>query len=146
MYSSSSNAQGRRHGAIGMCALVLLAVVGGGLAGCQRDRPPPPGLERTIEGLNCLRNGIGIATTSAEKEPPATERALVEWIIANVEPESVKELEDNGTLDAHGKRLVDGWGRPLILIGDPYLKKIGSAGLDGAWDEGRGDDFVVEID
>jgi len=50
-------------------------------------------------------------------------------------------------IDWKNRKLVDCWGRRLVLLFDTdgHLIAIGSMGANGRWDEGQEDDIVVEI-
>ncbi|MFO7900647.1 MAG: hypothetical protein R6V58_16495 [Planctomycetota bacterium] len=50
-------------------------------------------------------------------------------------------------VDLKSKRILDGWRRPVILIAyEGKLGALGSAGANGIWEHGGGDDIVIPME
>ncbi|MGC4121545.1 MAG: hypothetical protein QM765_44610 [Myxococcales bacterium] len=74
--------------------------------------------------------------------PATTLPELVDWIAAS----------DVGTpgvlgIDLRKRMIYDYWDQPIhLILREGKLAALGSAGEDGVWNDGRGDDIVVPLE
>jgi len=100
----------------------------------------------TKNDLHALAIDIAFATREAGIQPPGEIGSLAafmnQWL-----PDVVRHEEERGTWDPAKRAFVDAWGNPLLLsVKSPHEYLLISAGRDGIYANGKGDDIVYKFD
>jgi len=116
-------------------ATVLLAC----LSGCGGDEARTKQIVETKITLRTVCLLVWLAEEESSQEPPTTLSKLVIWI-----QENAANNEDR--IDYDRQTIEDSWGRAIVLITDNgRLTSLGSAGPNGLWEGGGGDDVVLGL-
>ncbi len=126
-----------------ICLLRSSTLVAGliGFISCQGSRPKD-GEEylRTQTGnrLRSIAVGIDLSEHATGEPAPTSMPALVEWLRHYGKPLDA---------DYDNKTIRDMWGREVQLtVQDGKLRGLSSAGSNGIWEGGQGDDIRVLLD
>lgn len=120
--------------------LLSVAIICLGSARCDGN---DPGLPARTVSRNLLREvckTIWLAEAESKQPAPTDMRKLVGWLGKHA-PRNEEHIDYvKGTIR-------DAWGRDIILVSEGgRLKAVGSAGEDGVWEGGRGDDICVSLE
>jgi hypothetical protein len=124
-----------------VCALIFLLSLGfiSARGGKMRDGPSS-GYDRatTRNHLASICRLIPLFEETSKQPAPVTMPEFVDWLGA-----CTKQLD----VDYEGRTIRDYWGRPAVLIvRDGKLDALGSAGPNGRWEEGKGDDILARVE
>ena len=76
----------------------------------------------------------------APAPPPTMLPEIVDWIATYVGKGCPR-------IDYKNRTIRDGWKRDIVpIVTDGKLAGLGSAGANGRWEDGKGDDIVVSLD
>jgi len=89
--------------------------------------------------LHCVCKHICLAEHNTEEPPPLKLPELVDWL--------AKHAAEGPYIDYKRKTIRDVWGNPVVVVSESgKLTGLGSAGPDGNWQNGAGDDIVVTLE
>ncbi len=118
-----------------LTAVLLLA---GSFYGCQSGKA----VQRDVDARNMLETMcklVCIGEAVYDEPPPTSLPRLVDWIATNVS-------NDLDYIDYDNKTIRDPWNNEVVLVAEnETLIGIGSAGPNGRWENGQGDDILVKL-
>ena len=108
------------------------------LAGCRT----PHGQDKNLDTMIYLQSTckmILVAESESGQSPPTEMKKLTAWL-QQWSAEKAQYIDyDNG-------RISDGWGQDVRLLAEAgKLEFLASLGANGIWDQGQGDDIVVQV-
>ncbi len=120
--------------------LPLLLITCLACIGCRQLDQPGHDRVRSERILRSVCKLVFLGQPRTEEPPPISLHSLVVWIKEHVST-------DERFIDYEGKMIKDIWGNEIIILsqGDRF-KGVGSAGPNGKWEGGQGDDLTVQLD
>lgn len=117
-------------------AVTLVALSYVTISGCKQ-RGDARGDSRTT--LFSVCQDVYLAKGDTQDPPPVNLPKLIEWL-------DVQGFKNLWYVDYQQKTIRDGWGREIVIISqDGKFVGVGSAGPDGIWQGGNGDDVVYKL-
>ena len=113
--------------------------------GCER-RPDVEGHRRgqTLGNMQMACKFVMMAEAGSGERAPLAMDALVQWFSKH---KLLQEQEYDLFIDPATNRMIDGWRRPLVALEkDGRLTGFGSAGTNGRWEGGGGDDITIDLE
>ena len=133
---------------------IVLVLLVGGMAFCclylVRDRDARLHAEgymwsKTAGRMSLICKLIILAEDDMDEPIPVTMSELIDWLAKS----GYADTEyDSADIDFQQKMIQDAWGNPLKVLSDESGRFIGfgSAGPNGLWQNGQGDDIIVTVD
>ena len=122
--------------------LVFVLIICGITLGCRQPDSGGHTRARSKIIMYNIHTAILIAEREMNEAIPITLHGLVDWLFKDIPPSVDTSVE------CEIRAMKDAWGNPLIVLSDESGKFIGlgSAGPDGFWQNGQGDDIIVTLD
>lgn len=118
-------------------SLALMAIAFAAMSGCKANSVPAAQSPQTMKTLRSICT-LAWSTQSDPYDPvPTTLPVLVNWMKRNMP----------GMLEPAQKTIQDEWGKDIVIIvKNGKFFGVGSAGPDGVWQNGTGDDLKSTLD